>query len=387
MDAPAWPLGRREEQLLDQLAVLVERGGAWRFLRAPVVAADRRDYPDPWEESRAGVGRALARTMWHAHLDLEVALHDVREPAFASRDRLRDTSIELADVDDRRATFALSAIGNDDVAGACCHEVGRALVAQLARAGHPFRHGDDGLPDAARGSIAAVYGGLGVIAANSARYDRSAGEVIGRTAVHEHKIAAVGGLDSRELAFLLAVQATVRDDVLPALDTLHRTQAEDVAAWREILDDHEDALIARLGLGELGAAIARPPAPRAAIIEADVAEGDLHKQNRGHRVFYVRSTQAISAAVLGMIAGVVPGVIVMNPVALIGGPLVGMVGGFLYGRRVHYFSCASCGGFVRPRDAECKMCGGTLAGEIKRASDRLAREEELEHEEAARAGD
>lgn len=66
-----WPLSTDQQVLLEELAMLIARGGVWRFLQAPVVAADPRSYPDAWDESRAGIGRVIGRTLWHAYLPIE----------------------------------------------------------------------------------------------------------------------------------------------------------------------------------------------------------------------------------------------------------------------------------------------------------------------------
>lgn len=124
--------------------------------------------------------------------------------------------------------------------------------------------GTGDVPSPRLGSIATLCLGLGVVAANAAHYDRSAGEVRGQNGYHEHAIVRIGGLSVDDLAFLLAVQATVRDDMLPALDTLRPTQAECVAAWREVLDDHEVELKRLLGIADDGAfePLTRPDEPR-----------------------------------------------------------------------------------------------------------------------------
>jgi hypothetical protein len=388
-----WPLESHHEQLVRELAGLIARGGGWRFLHAPVIAADVRNYPDKWEENREGVARVLARTLWHAYLDIDVVLDDTRQPAARDRTRLRETHVELTHIDDKRAELTLSSIGNDDVAGLVSHEVGRLFVAKLAKSGSPFRTTAEGLPDLRLGSIAAVYLGLGIIAANSAHHDRSAGETIGRTAYHEHKIFQAGGLDVHDLAFLLAVQATVRDDVLTALETLRPTQAERVAAWREVLDDHEDELNTMLGVEGVDdeAAPSRPSVPRPVVTKGSFAESNLTKFNYGRPVFRFAETRWGTYCFLGLIAGFLVGVVFAVitfelAILMLVLPAVGLVAGILYGRRIRYFRCASCGAFVTETDPECRICGGRIVKEIANPQDRLELEDQLEDEERAAAG-
>jgi hypothetical protein len=142
-----WPLGPDQQQLLGELAALVARSGAWRFLHAPVVAADAEHYPDQWEETRAGVARIVGRTLWHAYVGINAVI-EVRQPAKRDLDLLRATHFELAHVDVSSAVFEFSAIGNDDVASrshrSCRGSVPGAIrlrasvlsVRELWRAGH-----------------------------------------------------------------------------------------------------------------------------------------------------------------------------------------------------------------------------------------------------------
>lgn len=385
---PSWPLHTHHEALLRDLARLIRIGGAWRFARGPVVGATAKDYPEPWEETRVQLGRVIARTLWHAHIDAEVVLEDIRTPTTRKRQHLRQTSLELVRADKGHVELAVSSIGNDYVAGIVAHEVGRACVGLLAGDDAPFRSTEQDLPDAATGSIATIVFGLGVIAANAAHFDRSAGETLGQVAVHEHQIASAGGLDWQDLTFLLAVQATVRDDVLPALETLRQSQADSVNAWREVLDDHEDELVSLLALGDIDAEApaTRPPAPRDVEIRAQFEEGDLGRANLGQRVFrYYDGTQMWLYGFAGMFVGLVPAVLI----TAVAGPSIfnmiptgiTMLLGGDHGRRKRLHRCATCRSFVTPTATKCGSCGGTIAGDIKSPNDRLDAEEKLEAQE------
>jgi hypothetical protein len=372
-----WPLSAEQQRLVVQLAELIAAAGAWRFVYGPVVAASQRDYPDPWEPSRAGVARVLARTLWHAHLDVAATLEDLRGPQWNDRRHLKRTYLELVAASHGKLAFAVSAIGNDNVAGTVAHEVGRAFVSQLP-GGSPFRGTESSEPpDPEVGSIATVYLGLGVVALNSARYRRAYGEIIGQSAFTEHEIIETGGLPPEDLAMLLAMQATVRDDVLTALDSLAREPAALVDAWREVLDDHEDELRAMLGLGEgEGEAPSRPPVPREVAIDAAIAEGDLARPNLGRPVFWYTETRSVSGSLLGLVIGLCVGLATMSPVVFGIGAAVGAVGGYLVGRRMRLYRCASCGAFCTPTTPQCGLCGGNLVGEVTDARDRLDAEEE-----------
>jgi hypothetical protein len=387
-----WPLAVVQRGFLSDLATLIARGGAWRFIYGPVVAADATHYPDCWDETRAGVARVLARTLWHAHAAFEAMLEDARVPGDQQDGLLRNTLLQLAHVDGHVARFALHDIGNDDIAGIAAHEVGRAFVGWLARDGHPFRvTPEDGLPAPALGSLATVYLGLGVVAANAAYHSRASGQVDGNLAYHAHVIGRAGGLDVDDLAFLLAVQAEVRDDVLPALASLRPTQAEAVAAWRAVLEDHADELRQRLGLSDASdraPALDRPPTPRPVAIDAAFDEALLTKCNHGTRVFRVAETRLPGHAPLGGGLGLGVGIFVvgaLGPAAagpavavMFGAIATGFALGLAVGGLRRLYRCATCEAFLEATAALCPACGGTIAGDIARRKNRLEAEDELE---------
>ncbi len=386
-----WPLEPDKLRLLEELAGLIARGGAWRFVKGPVAVPDATDYPDPWDESSEGVGRIVARTLWHAHLSVDAVLEDVRDPAAIDRKRLQRTLIELSSTGPTSASFELFSIGNDDVAGTVSHEVGRYFASHAARAGHPFRRVEEDLPTAEVGAIATVVLGLGVVAANAARYYRSAGAFTGTLAYLEHDVVEVGGLDALDLAFLLAVQAVVRGGVPTAFGSLHPTQAAEVASWREVLEGHGDELRGMLALADADTEtpVDRPEAPRSVTVRGAFDEGSAPRVNRGRRTFRVAKTQTVGCVVLGMIGGGLGGLFVsvlnkaMTPmtagaiVALVAGSYLGWRRSYL-GKKRRDFECASCEADVQETDSECPGCGGWIVEEIANANDRLAREEELE---------
>jgi len=180
------------------------------------------------------------------------------------------------------------------------------------------------------------------------------------------------------------------DDVLTALETLEKPVAEAVAGWRDVLDDHEDELRELLGLRECDdAALAaetpphRDPVPREVTIDAAVAERDLTRPNVGRPVFRYPETRSITGSLVGVVAGLGLGIATMSPPLMGIGSGIGVVGGFMVGRRMRYFRCASCGNFVTPATTECRMCGGNLVGEIKDPRMRLDAEEAYEEAQAS----
>ena len=113
--------------------------------------------------------------LWLCYVDLDVAIDEPPGRGRAVGPRCCGSSaIAWAETADGVARFEVGEIGNDDVAGLMSHEVGRAFAAWLADAA-PYREAAAEPPSTRDGSIAAVYLGLGVLAANSATYNRTAG--------------------------------------------------------------------------------------------------------------------------------------------------------------------------------------------------------------------
>src|SRR5437763_388606 len=100
----------------------------------------------------------------------------------------------------------------------------------------------------ARGSIATVSLGLGVLAANAAfqQYSR-AGRFNGAYEALDHDVLRAGHVPLSALAFLLAVQAVVRDALVPP-EGLEPPQRDEVSAWIAALRGRAVELRTRLGI-------------------------------------------------------------------------------------------------------------------------------------------
>ncbi|MFN0245593.1 MAG: hypothetical protein ACKV2T_01710 [Kofleriaceae bacterium] len=343
---------------------MIQRFGAERFLDAKLVRADKADFPDPWEGTLHSVHQVLYRLCWHAYIDFEVVVEDQR-PLVEGTALLRTSEIEIASCTAGVVTFHLTNIGNDDVAGMLAHKVGEAFL-DLAP-GEPFRS-TPRVPDEREASVAAVFLGLGVPAANATMYRRHATEIIGREERSEQLIAHVGGLDIAEVTLLLAVQDILRDEVQGALSTLHGPQREWVEDWKVELDPHEEELRVLLGVDTRGEPrpLSRGAAPRRA---PAYDEGTRKRFNVGEETMRVvrRSYLGLAGgAILGLLLASIGSQVVDAPpeLALIAvgcGLLVGLVVGYRRWCRP-YYRCAeaACSGLVGANDPHCRHCGGTI---------------------------
>lgn len=370
MGEAAWPLSNEREELLVMLGSMIGRFGAERFVEAPVVSASKRDFPDRWEPSLHAVHQLLYRLCWLAHVDPEIAVVDVRPIRDNLNGMLHTTECEIASCNAGVVTFHLASIGNDDVAGVMSHKIGQAFL-DLAP-GEPFRTPGRHETDEVEGTVAAVYLGLGVLAANSSMYRRHAARVVGREERSEQLIAQAGGLDIADATLLLAVQDLVRDDVPDAYATLHAAQRDWLERWRDVLEPHEAELRELLRLDEERAPLQlkRAAEPRRA---PAVSEAELKRFNRGREIRRVRNRSVlgvIPGLFLGILCGAVVGRLALGPGtgALVVGLGVMVLGGvFGWWRWCRpFYTCAdgACRKLISAKAATCAHCGGTITATI-----------------------
>ena len=386
MAEPELPSLAVREALLATTAELIARAGVERFVMEPVEPGAEM-FPDHWARTRYGVSVLARRLALHAGLERAIEIEDRRAGA-PPTERKPATRIECVAVTASAARFALGFLGTDDVVGTIAHEIGVAFAVQ-------HRHDKDGPyrsqepevlepdgQDAERGSIATVYLGLGVVAANAAyQYYSWAGRFNGAYEPLEFQIVRATHVPVSSLAYLLAVQAVVRapDGRAVAPAGLEPPQRDEVAAWIKALRGRRDELRTRLGIAGDIAATSRPAPVAFTDLEPD-EERDQVERKHGFRWLTHRGG-------VGLIAGTVFGVSVamfvasrgMLPWAVVGGA----TGGHVLGRRVRVPRCSACASVV-PHDAtQCPHCGALLRGEIASLSERLDAEERLEAESHA----
>lgn len=342
----------------------------------PPVVPGEAAFPEPWRSSRAGVEVLLRRLAWHAGNPRAIEVVDERLGA-PPTERRPETRVGLTAVRTDALEFRLEFIGQDDVAGTLAHELGVAHAA-LTRPAEPDPYRATAPVDVAiepardheRGSIACVYLGLGVLAINAAfqQYSR-AGRFNGAYSPLEYDVLHAGYLPMSELAYLVAVQAVIRDGDAPP--GLAGPQGDEVGTWLAALRPERAALRAHLGLGtEVGT-------PRPAVVPFD--EVMLEEDPPPTRTAFRWRTHRGG---VGFFAGIVIGAGFAATVVSRGAaPLCLLAGagvGHTAGRRVRVPRCSNCASVVAAAAGRCPHCGATLRGDIDRLDDRLEAEERLE---------
>jgi hypothetical protein len=384
MALPSAPDAATRERVLDVLAELVARAGGERLLRAPVEPGVSA-FPDRWAPTRGGVEALVRRLAWHAELDREgvktIAIDD-RRAGKPVTERMPATRIEAHHVREGVATFVLGFVGTDDVVGTAAHEVGVAFaMLQRPEEADPYRSAE--LPeveveerDLERGSIATVFLGLGVVAANGAFQEYSrAGRFNGAYEPLEHTVLRAGYVPMSVLAYALAVQAVIRGEGMPP--GLAGPQRDEVGVWIAALRGEAAELRERLGIAPDARGGERPRAqPFDDVVLEDEAEPRTAfrwRTNRGG---------------LGLFGGAVCGLGFALLTGRAAAPLIvvaGATSGHVIGRRVRLQRCSACASVVEIGSGRCPCCGAALRGDIDRLSDRLEAEERLENDSGSDA--
>ncbi len=379
---PRSPTTERRDALLGVLGDLIARGGAAKLLAPPVVpGADA--FPEPWRATRGGVRAVLRRLAWHAGNDREIVLNDDRLGA-PPTERKPETRVGLTRVAPKELTFRVEFLGEDDVAGTIAHELGVAhAVVNRPDSVDPYRTSEaneldvDVDRDHERGSIATVFLGLGVLAANAAyqQYSRP-GRFNGGYSPLEYDVLRAGYAPMSELAYLLAVQAVVRGAGVPA--GLSGPQRDEVNEWIMALSPRRTELRQRLGIAPDAEGASDRPAP-VRFEDIDLAEDAPPPRKTAFRWRTHRGGVGfMCGAVLGVGVAVAAASSSITPLLVFG--VAG--GGHVLGRRIRVMRCSACASVVDAAATVCGSCGASLRGDIAQLADRLEAEERLERDDA-----
>jgi hypothetical protein len=381
-EQPAGPDQERQGYLLGVLGELIALGGPDALLAPPVVPGSEA-FPEPWQRSRGGATTLLRRLAWHAGMTQAIAVVDEQRAALVT-ERKPETHIEVAEIRNQEIVLRLSYLGEDDVAGTFAHEIGvaHATFTRPAVEG-PYRAAEqrvisvDPDRDLERGSIATVYLGLGVIAANGAyqQYSRP-GTINGAYAPLEYDVLRAGYIDMSDLAYLLAVQAVVRGEAAPPRG-LQPVQRDEVIGWLAVLRDRGPELRSALAIpADAHSITERPVVER---FEPTNVDDMVEPTPPPRRAFRWQSHRGFLGFVLGALAiGIAGPAMLGSSSALLGFFVAGAVVGHLIGRNVRVARCSACATVVGLRAASCHKCSATFRGDIASLAQRLEAEEQLD---------
>jgi hypothetical protein len=378
---PSTPDASRRDRLLSVLADLCARGGIAPLL-APPVKPGSAAFPEPWKPTRGGVEALLRRLLWHAGGlgGRTVAITDERMGAPPTEHKAQ-TRVELTEVREKELAFRVVFVGEDDIVGTLAHEIGVAYAAlHRPDEADPYRTSEqpviviDQDRDLERGSIACVYLGLGVVAANAAFQQYSSRAAIDAYQPHVYEVHRAGYTKMSDLAFLLAVQAVLRGE-RAAPPGLGPPQRDEVTPWIAALADDVGELRARLGISATDRGVDARPKPTR-FVDVDLRE-DVAPTRRD--AFRWHTHRGGTGMIVGLAIGLgIAAPLAMNQVVFAIVAIAGVGIGRFAGVSIAAVRCSACATVIGKAAETCRKCGAIMRGDIKRLAERLEAEERLE---------
>ncbi|HEX2060353.1 MAG TPA: hypothetical protein VHK90_06400, partial [Thermoanaerobaculia bacterium] len=221
-----------QEWLIRYLRKLIERAGWEHFVRAPILEPMRTWFPEKWTGSVADAHIVMQRLMHYAGLDgVRVILAEF-EPPEEEGDEHFDTAAFFSGIVDGTAHFGVKVDILDEpekAAGTLAHEVAHAWR-EKHRLVVDARDREELLTD-----ITTIYLGFGIFTTNNTDRFRTAGDI------HEQRWSylRVGYLPMQAMAFLLALQASARDDLEETAKIERHLEANQARAFREAMEHFE----------------------------------------------------------------------------------------------------------------------------------------------------
>lgn len=385
--------------LLTELTELLRRADGEHFVCAPVVLPSPTYFPDRWTRSVAGVQRLLRRLFGYADIEgltpsVQLYTNEAPEPHGVGQVVHHKGAAGLflgieADI----AYFGADANLLGDPGGitaTLAHEVAHAY-----RTHHGLCVEDHDLEERLT-DLTCVFLGFGVLSANASLRHRSGLSENGLLSL-QWSVSRLGYLAPQELCFLLAVQAHVRGPerapVKPLVDHLETNQASFFKESLRWLQRHKPDLPAALGLPPrhtwppLDSVRALSQAFDETHDEMEVdavvaAEAPPVVTNVGHPVFRVwkrpRADRLQNGLMLGLAGGLTMMFMLSSPFAMLTIAVLTVVAIRLAGRYwTPRCSDPNCGERLNQMSAKCPRCGGTIAGDLQSADERLDAEEAL----------
>ena len=393
------PEGERE-WVLDALRGLVEACGHAQLVSTPVVLPSERCFPDRWSPDAGGVRRLALRILRYAglsELDVQVEMFDDGRTADL---RLEPGAIVRTQAHEGAAAWFAGIVDDTCLFGAHVSLLGDpgGVTAALAHeSAHAFRYArelvvEDRDLEECLTDLSTIYLGLGVLTANASLRHRSWSIGGGGTSLGGHAWSTqhLGYLSPQAMCFALAVFERVRERgaaerraIVDALETNQAGFFKAARRWLEREFEGVAALRERIGLPEPSSWPA--PVRLEALLGPAGAEDDDGEAepavvrserdwNVGGRVFRVPLAPSPMFGFMIVAAAVVASVPLFDAaqellaIAVI---VAGVVAARRIPRRFPRYECSTCNGLVRRDDSRCALCGGTVAGTLARAEDRL----------------
>jgi hypothetical protein len=379
------------ERLLDALARVGKSVGWDAFVSNPILTPEPKWFPDEWSPDYRGVRRLSTRLLRYVGLDhqVKVAVEEPPEDHVAAWFSGLDDDTCWFGIDPRQLER------EDSFVAALCHESCHAL-----RRHHEIELSHRDREEEAT-DLTGVFVGFGVLLLNAADQYATSGHLVGTmvyTKIHKGRL---GYLSPIAFAFLLAVQAIVRQSSKKEVRALagHLT-ANQRAMFEKALDELEGQrafLLDRLSMSDPSTW----PAPRTEPVLVDLGidedaplsvradQEDVEEEEEGDRYVFRMVADASGryrvvglglGTILGGIAGVKIGL--DSNAAVIASALVpGMVGWFAgqsVGRKKCEDTCSWCDRALGALDERCERCRARIVAAVRSVEERLDLEDRIE---------
>lgn len=200
------PPGPERVALFVETAALIERAGLTTYVAAPLVEPSERWFPDEWTPDERGVERLARRVFGYAGLgDVELAVERADPDDPQAQD---ERALWLGSLDAGAVSLSVDPRYLDDPLGLT------AMLARIAAGVVRERHDlvDSDLENEQRClDVTTVYLGFGIITTNAAYRYRAGGEQRGYLAITRWSHSRLGALSPQAMAYLLAMQLSVRN--------------------------------------------------------------------------------------------------------------------------------------------------------------------------------
>lgn len=392
------PAPDRRAWLLDALRELLRRTEWEHFVCSPIVLPRPEYFPDRWTESAAGAHRLLRRLFCFADLE-ELAPHvELFDDGRPPRQYGETHSVHHKGT----AGLFLGIAGGVAYFGAAAELLADpgGITATLAHeVAHAYRahHGlcvDELDVEEQLTDLTTIFLGFGILSANAALRHRSG---FGDEGIFSHQwsVQRLGYLSPQELCFVLAAQAHVRGParapVRSIADHLEPNQASFFRAALRWFARERPGLAAELGLPPPDAwpppdglaHLTRPLAddPAGPADADDPPRPPAPLPNAGRPVFRVWRRERGETFPLDLVLVIAAALALATGVAFavqLGVTAAAGLGLALSVRRLRpRCSDPACRTPLARAAATCPGCGGTVAGDLNHASERLAAEEAL----------
>lgn len=253
---PQVPSPSDQAWLLEQLGIILGRGGWQRFVLGDVLEPSDHYFPDAFVTGPEGVATVARRLLWWAgvtQMAVDVVAAGAPGHPTAALGGQRGWDIDLAEVADDTLTLVLASEGAPpELPGALVSVVAMALRHRGRKMQSQYRGDVSSEHEEELATLQTIELGFGLLATEATQRSTTTVATAHHWERYEMSTSGHGHLPVAELAFLLAVQATVRETSPQTIKRwsgyLRPNQQDIFRRWLRSLDGQADTLRRHLAI-------------------------------------------------------------------------------------------------------------------------------------------